>query len=43
MIRGKNLEKLELYIQLAKIIMMAIFLAIFIAVLLLGKLRITIA
>jgi hypothetical protein len=36
------LEKLELYLQLAKIIMMAVFLAIFIAVLLSGKLTITI-
>jgi hypothetical protein len=36
------LEKLELYLQLAKIVMMGAFLAIFIAALLFGKLSITI-
>jgi hypothetical protein len=35
-------EKTELYLQLAKIGMMAIFLALFIGLLLLGKLTITI-
>jgi hypothetical protein len=37
-----NVEKTELYLQLAKIAMMAIFLALFIGLLLLGKLTITI-
>ena len=36
------MEKLELYIQVAKIMMMAIFLIIFLALVLLGKLTITI-
>jgi len=36
------MEKTELYIQIAKIVMMAIFLAVFLAVILLGKMTITI-
>ena len=36
------MEKLELYIQIAKIVMMAIFLTAFLAVILLGKMTITI-
>jgi len=36
------MEKLELYIQIAKIVMMAIFLIAFLAVILLGKMTITI-
>ena len=36
------MEKLELYIQIAKVMMMAIFLTVFLALVLLGKLTITI-
>ena len=36
------MEKLELYLQIAKVVMMAIFLTIFLAIILLGKLTITI-
>jgi hypothetical protein len=36
------MERLELYIQIAKVVMMAIFLAVFLAIILLGKLTITI-
>ena len=36
------MENSELYLQLAKILMMAIFLALFIGLLLLGKVTITI-
>jgi hypothetical protein len=37
-----RMEKTELYLQLAKVAMMAIFLGIFIGLLLLGKVTITI-
>jgi hypothetical protein len=36
------LEKLELYLQVAKVLMMAVFLVIFLALILLGRLTITI-
>jgi len=36
------LEKLELYLQLAKIMMMALFLVVFIALIYLGRLTITV-
>jgi hypothetical protein len=36
------MEKLELYIQIAKVAMMAIFLIVFLAIIFLGKLTITI-
>jgi len=36
------MEKLELYIQIAKIVMMAIFLIVFLTIIFLGKLTITI-
>jgi len=36
------MEKLELYIQIAKVMMMALFLIIFLALVLHGKLTITI-
>jgi hypothetical protein len=36
------MERLELYIQIAKVVMMAVFLTVFLAVILLGKLTITI-
>ena len=36
------MEKIELYIQIAKIVMMAIFLTVFLAVVLLGKMTIII-
>jgi hypothetical protein len=36
------MERLELYIQIAKVVMMAVFLIVFLTVILLGKLTITI-
>jgi len=36
------MERLELYIQIAKVVMMAVFLTVFLAIVLLGKLTITI-
>jgi len=36
------MEKIELYIQIAKIVMMAIFLTVFLAIVLLGKMTIII-
>ncbi len=36
------MEKLELYIQIAKVVMMAIFLIVFLAIVLLGKMTIII-
>lgn len=39
---GSYMERLELYIQIAKVVMMAVFLTVFLAIVLLGKLTITI-